>query len=333
MSDNSKKQTEDLHGLVGLVKDKKFAEAAFMVADLAIGGKAALLLKFGKDFFEGAKTVAEWGDETRRALVEAKVSHISCWDTFYSAIASAVEFASAVEEFADWSRSAETIEKVKRGLRNNDFIPFTSLMGTVKKCLEHTNTAFESYQIDAKAAKDKVLDEVNKAEMQIVKSKSSKRKWSLGGGILSATCAVGGVAGLVLSAVCPPAGVPLVVAAFAASGTATASGVAVAVGTGITAVKFAKEIKKLETLAEKLDELSSSCSSLTRAMTELDKVNSAQRAVEVVQEAHKFAEGGYNDDLIRAVERIKPVTTELYNAARSAKDVLNELLDKLARAQ
>ncbi|XP_062513995.1 uncharacterized protein LOC134189660 [Corticium candelabrum] len=332
MSDDSKKQTEDLLGFFGLVKDKKFLEATSMVVDLATGEKAALFLDLGKNFLEAAKAVAEWGDETRRALVEAKVSHISCWDTVQSAIASAVEFASAVEEFADWSRSAETIEKVKRGIRNNDFIPFTSLMGMVKDKLEDTNTAFESYQIDANAAKVKVLDEVKKAGMEIVKSKRSKRKW-MGGGILSTVCAVGGVTGIVLSAVCPPPGVPLTVAAFTASGTVTASGVAAAVGTGIRAATFAKEIKKFETLAEKLDEMSSSCSSLTKAIRELLDVKSAQRAVKGAHKAREFAQGGYNDDLIRAVERIKPVTAKLYNAARCAKDVLNELLDKLARAQ
>ena len=282
---------------------------------------------------EGAIKLNELVCETGCALADAKLSHKYSCDEMVSAIDSARKFIHSVEDFAEWSHSADRIKKVMSGLEAGNFEPFHSFMETLSKHLANTKGCLELFETNFNRAREQVYGAAK--DVEHIASKANSRKTTVKGvgWTSSLVMAVGGIAGAGLAWLYPPAGVAIwFVKLKIAGGLALAiTGAAAAVATRSQANEIQTTENQLEKVRVMLESLSSSASSLHADVSEVETLlKRCTNTMEVAREADKHTGNGYISDLVRALERFENQSHTVHKEASTASDALKKSQTKSA---
>ncbi|XP_062515873.1 uncharacterized protein LOC134191287 [Corticium candelabrum] len=260
------------------------------------------LKKCAQLILEIIKKLIGFADEAKNSTTKAKMPRKCCWDTVDIARDLAQDLACTVMQYADWGSSEERIMRVKSAVEAGDFRAFESFMDTLTTHLRQIKEIYESSSEAAQEAKTQACTAAENVEKEANKAKSERKFVQGVGGTASGLLIGGGVAGIIATAVFPPAG-GAVAAALACSGAAASGGVATAVVTGLYAEELRKTAKQLETVGELLEYLSNTAATLFTIVRRLNSwVKKSARTMEIACTAARHAENGYPYDLIDAVE-------------------------------
>ncbi|XP_062510128.1 uncharacterized protein LOC134186227 [Corticium candelabrum] len=241
--------------------------------------------------------------EAKSSLRKAKTSHKVCWASMDSAIDLAQDFTYAVKKYAEWGTSSGSLVQGAMLAVAGDFRHFEAFMDTLTTQLRQVQRSYDSFREATQKAEKQACTAADSAEKESKKAKNHRKVVQGVGGTASGLLIGGGIAGLVLTAVFPPAGL-LVGAALAGSGAAASGGVATALVTDIAATDLRITAQQLHKLGQALKELSQVGASLLAKMSRLMiRVNQRERTVTVLRTAASHARIGAPDFFIEATRR------------------------------